>query len=646
MTSTKTRRLRLFGPPSLEIDGVLLNLPEKTYFLLAVLVASPASMIDRNTARVLLWPSQSPEKRANSLRQLLARIFKSLGPDLHALLTVNQDRIILDRTLCEIDLADLLNSVGQEVRPQWSLLDGELLEGMPSPTGEAEEWLSDMRQRIADWRIRHLETLLENPDIIGSSNLPSLAERLIMLDQTNESASRALMRHYNERGDLASMRRAYFTCRNRLRVEIGADPEQATTQLARDLGILGDDPLHRTEPVIRKSDKIASEQPRVVILPPEAIVSDPLIQRLGRVLLEDVTISLSHQRVFKIIAAHTSFALIDQSIGGDHLRSAVRELDFDYSVYVTIQGDGEALLATCRLTKVGTGEVLWAIDLPLDLQKLSASFSTLARRISSSLTDVIEREELATSLDDVDPSAYRLYLEGKRHLAGTDLQALRQARKWFKSAVRRCDAFSPAHAGISRSLGMEWLVRGMKDNELLGDANQYARASRDRDPGSGRAYRELGFIALYRRRFDESLELFEQAQSLNPSDADVLVDFSDALSHAGDLDKALELGLSAFRLNPLPPDYYYWILGSTYYVRQEYEKAIKTIEPVKEKLATARLLAACHAMAGNISEARRYAGVVLENFPDFRSEDIRHFVPDRNPEHADLLIRGLQLAGL
>lgn len=643
----KTPRLRLFGPPSLEVDGVLLNLPEKAYFLLAVLVASPASTIDRNTARVLLWPSLSPEKRANSLRQLLARIFRSLGPDLHALLTVNQDRIILDRALCEIDLADLLNSVGQNACPRWSLLDGELLEGMPSPTGEAEEWLSDMRQRIADWRILHLETLLENSEIVRSSNLPSLAERLIVLDQTNESASRALMRHYDEKGDLASARRAYLACKNRLRSEVGANPEQATISLARDLGILGGDPPRRIEPVtLPKGDKVASEQPRVVILPPETIVSDPLIQRLGRVLLEDVTISLSHQRVFKIIAAHTSFELINRPAGGDRLRSAMRELDFDYSVYVTIQGDGEALLATCRLTKVGTGEVLWAIDLPLDLQKLSASFSTLARRISSSLTDVIERQELATSLDDVDPSAYRLYLEGKRYLAGTDLQALRQARKWFKSAVRRCDAFSPAHAGLSRSLGMEWLVRGMKDNELLGDANQHARASRDRDPGSGRAYRELGFIALYRRRFDESLELFEQARSLNPSDADVLADFSDALSHAGDLDKALEFGLSAFRLNPLPPDYYYWILGSTYYVRQEYEKAIETIEPVKQKLATARLLAACHAMAGDISRARHYAGVVMENFPDFRSEDIRHFVPDRNPEHADLLIRGLQRAGL
>jgi hypothetical protein len=38
--------------------------------------------------------------------------------------------------------------------------------------------------------------------------------------------------------------------------------------------------------------------------------------------------------------------------------------------------------------------------------------------------------------------------------------------------------------------------------------------------------------------------------------------------------------------------------------------------------------------------------VVLENFPDFRSEDIRHFVPDRDPVYTERLIHGLQLAGL
>jgi tetratricopeptide (TPR) repeat protein len=199
---------------------------------------------------------------------------------------------------------------------------------------------------------------------------------------------------------------------------------------------------------------------------------------------------------------------------------------------------------------------------------------------------------------------------------------------------------------MSRALGMEWLIRGMRDKELLDEANGAARQAQQSDPNSGRAYRELGFVALYRRRFDESLEYFQQAQDLNPNDADILADFADALSHDGDFDRALELSRAAFKLNPLPPDYYYWNLGGIHFMREEYEMAIEALEPVKAKQATARLLAASHAMAGDTGKARNYARVVLENFPDFRSEEIRHFVPDRDPAYTEPLIKGLHLAGL
>lgn len=313
---------------------------------------------------------------------------------------------------------------------------------------------------------------------------------------------------------------------------------------------------------------------------------------------------------------------------------------------MTIQGRDEDVYATCRLTRTTTSEVIWALELPLVMQKISESFAHLTRRIVSSLADTVERHELAMPIGDAPPSAYRLYLEGKRLIAQTDLQHLRQARKWFKSSLNRYENFSAAHAGVSRALGMEWLIRGMQDTELLDEANGAARLAQQSDPNSGRAYRELGFVALYRRRFDESLEYFQQAQDLNPNDADILADYADALCHNGDFDKALDLNKAAFRLNPLPPDYYYWNRGGIHFDRGEYRETIEALEPVKSKQATARLLAAAHAMAGDMKKAGGYADLVLENFPDFRSEDIRHFVPDRDPRYTEKLIHGLHLAGL
>lgn len=642
----KANRLCLLGRPRLSAAGTELPLPEKSYFLLAMLALSAEPLVDRETIRCQLWQSELPEKRAGSLRQLLSRIDQSIPEGLPPLLTATRTHLGLAPGW-EIDL-NILKQKDVLGPDESSILLGELLESVKSPTQGAEDWLTFERQRINEARSAHLVRLLESQDERPEEEQIAFAKRLIELDPANEIACRALMRAHARMNDLPAARQAYLKCRSQLKDDFDIEPDEATTALARELGILS-----AVQPAAAERPHPVSEllidpagQPRIVILPPESIFTDPLMERVGRALLEDVTIGLSQQRGFKVIAAHTSLEMLSRALDPTRPTIGPLDLSFDYAVYVTIQSRDEDVYSTCRLTRTATSEVLWAVDIPFAMQKISEAFSQLTRRIVMTLADTIERYELAMPLGDVPASAYRLYLEGKRLISQTDLQHLRQARKWFKSSLSRYEHFSPAHAGMSRALGMEWLIRGMRDRELLDEAYSAARMARQTDPNSGRAYRELGFVALYRRRFEESLDSFQQAQDLNPNDADILADFADALSHDGDFDRALELSRAAFKLNPLPPDYYYWNLGGIHFMREEYEKAIDALEPVKAKQATARLLAAAHAMAGDTAKARNYAKVVLENFPDFRSEGIRHFVPDRDPAFTEPLIKGLQLAGL
>ena len=641
-----TNRLCLLGRPRLLAAGRELPLPEKSYFLLAMLAAEPNLELDRETIRRQLWQSELPEKRAGSLRQLLARIEQSIPAELPPLLAATRTHIGLADGW-EVDV-HILKQKGLLASEDSDILNGELLESVKSPTQGAEDWLTYERQRVDELRSAHLSRLVETAEDRSDEEQILLARRLLELDPANELACRALMRTYVRMNDPAAARQAYLKCRSQLKDDFDTEPEESTTALARELGLVPAAQAAASGRPAAAPDMLAGPvgQPRIIILPPESIFTDPLMERVGRALLEDVTIGLSQQRGFKVIAAHTSLEILSRSIDPARAVPGPLDLSFDYAVYVTIQGRDEDVFATCRLTRTATSEVIWAIELPLVMQKISESFAHLTRRIVASLADTIERHELAMPIGEAPPSAYRLYLEGKRLVAHTDLQHLRQARKWFKSSLNRYEHFSAAHAGMSRALGMEWLIRGMQDKDLLDEANGSARQAQQSDPNSGRAYRELGFVALYRRRFDESLEHFQQAQDLNPNDADILADYADALSHDGDFDRALDLSRAAFKLNPLPPDYYYWNLGGIHFMREEYEKAIETLEPVKSKQATARLLAASHAMAGDTGKAGNYARVVLENFPDFRSEDIRHFVPDRDPAFTEPLIKGLQLAGL
>ena len=646
MTGKHSHFLRLLGTPALFAEGHEIALPEKAYALLALLVSAPQYSMDREILRGILWQSDQSKQRAGSLRQLLARIDRSIPDDMPRLVKTTNSHVSFNSEGWNADVLVLTNTAAPLPRPAWDLLRGDLLEGFKAPTIEAEERIGVERQRIADRREAHIISLLETPEKLTSDDVLFLAGLLVEADPANEVACRALMKRHVDAKDLAAARQAYFRCRSELKTEYGAEPDGVTQALAQELGIiapamLASSPM--TVPANAPTDPVG--QPRVLILPPDSILSDPMLQRVGRALLEEVTIGLSQQRGFKVIAAHTSLEIVNRNLAGIAAPTPP-ELRFDYTVYVTIHGRDDDIYATCRLTKTSTAEVLWAIDLPLAMQKVNHSFGQLARRIVMTLADTIERRELLDMTHDVNPSAYRLYLEGKRLVSKTDLQHLRQARKWFKSALARHDRFSSAHAGMARVLGMEWLVRGMKDTQLLEDADRSAWLARDTDPNSGRAMRELGFVALYRRRFSDSLDFFSEAQMLNPNDADILADHADALLHDGQSDRALELSLAAIKLNPLPPDYYYWNLGGIHFVQENYAKAIEVLDRVKDRPATSRLLAAAHAKNGDVRTASRYAAIVLENFPDFRTDDVWQFVPDRNPEDTRQLIDGLRIAGL
>lgn len=640
-------RICLLGRPKLLAGGDELALPEKSYLLLGLLAVSQGLETDRETVRSLLWRSETPERRAGSLRQLLSRIDQSLPPHLPPVLKTTRTNLSLNDDAWDVDLL-LLFRADDLQKPQWTLLEGDLLELSQTPTHGAEEWLTFERQQLADCRVRLLSHMLEEGGARDDEDLLFLAERLLDIDPSHEIAYRTLMLVYARKGDMPAARKAYLRCKARLREDFDTEPEEKTVGLALELGIV--QPASPSGVAFPPSGQVSASnpagEPRIVILPPESILSDPLMMRVGRALLEEVTIGLSQQRGFKIIAAHTSFELVSRAIEPVQFAAKSDDLKFDYSIYVTVRGTGEDVLATCRLTRLSDASVLWAIDLPLTLQTINDSFSRLARRMVTSLTDTIEGSELSKPVADTTPTAYRLYLEGKRLLAGTDLQLLRKARKLFQASLQRCDSFAPAHAGISRSLSLEWLVRFMRARELLDKAKEAAVLARRTDPNNGRVFRELGFIALYQRRFEESLDFFQQARELSPNDADILADYADALSHDGQLDAALSLSIAAFRLNPLPSDHYYWQLGGIYFVQENYEKALEVMEPVHARPATARLLAAIYAMIGDLPQARHYASIVLENFPDFRTEHLWHFVPDRQPDHTKLLIRGLNIAGL
>jgi tetratricopeptide (TPR) repeat protein len=378
------------------------------------------------------------------------------------------------------------------------------------------------------------------------------------------------------------------------------------------------------------------------VLPPAIAFENPDIQRISAALMEDIIAGLSRFRSFSVFAPHTSLVLTQFGSRG----TSRPGFDVHYQVNSSIAPSQSGLRANFRLMRGDDGKVIWSIERAFELDKLPVLFSGVCHQIIYSIAEAVEVADRHLPFAARDASAYRCYLEGRNAMAGTGLEGLRAARRWFRRSLELTSNFAPSIAGISRTLTMEKLVRGITDDEMLRQALALADQACATDPFDGRGLRERGFTSLYLKRHDESLESFRDAVAINPNDADLFADYADALTHSGKSQEALAAFSKAMALNPFCPDYYHWILGSIYFQTEDYPAAIAALRPVCGHPETARLLAACHAMNGQLEEARSYAAILKENYPRFRVEEIMHIVPDKLESDISRLTEGLRRAGM
>ncbi len=531
-------RLELIGTPALYAGTTAIQIPDKAYFIAALLALTPNRRLVRSQIRDLLWSTAEPAQANANLRQLLSRIVRAQRNADLMLIGVEGEWVRLLDAGIAIDLVEWTDAdpAGLARRREWPMLsallcryDKDLLEGVKTGELALDDWLLSERQRFRFTWTSAASSLLDS-DAVDPELAIAVATRLLQRDNTHEAAYRGMIRAHALIGDNTAARRAYNTCRAVLRAELGVDPSPETVAVA-ERHLQAAAPMvpaevgpHR-QPVDGRAG-IGRDRPRVAILPP-ATGFEKWAQSRAYALLEDVTVGLSRYRSFRIIAAHTSLL----SGCGRGRRTARR------------RG------ATTRCSRPGRR---WATS----CVSPSGSPTRSPTRCSGCPRWACRGTICAASTGDL--GATRV-LDGRRDRAcapGAARDALRRlrlppvpggaavgaehgpqgpaagaqpvprggaARRQLRGHLRR----------LARTHSLEWLVRGAPAPDLLEDALRLAAWAIERDPDDARGHREAGFANLYRKRHQESLFCFTRAVELNPNDADLLADFADALAHAG-----------------------------------------------------------------------------------------------------------------
>jgi len=662
-------RLTLFGPPRLLDDqGRLVPVPSKTFALVAyLLLTGGGGPSGRGNLRHFLWENADPKTAATNLRKFLQRLRERQERFGVELIDSERSHVSLAPS-ASIDLADFLRIVSgrapNELVALCRIYRGDLLDGLESEESESREWLQVQRTKLREAFVAAVASRLEGKDRDADSlSLRSAARRLIEVDAYNEAGHRALMQLFAEEGEPARVQEVYRNLQNRLLEDLGVEPDVATTELYRSLLPTGAHrvfaPPPRPDLVRIPAGPIASNAedggeeatrilalgrqsgvPRITIMPPTTMGAQDFRHQLAGSLVEDVTIGLCRLKALSVVAPHTAWEL---STAGK--KALFRAFHIDYAVETQLLDHGTGPLLAVKLLTASDREIVWTDQFAFSRELAARNYRDLSARIVLSLSDGVERAELGLYEREPDASAYHLYLLGKRHLRSTDLPSIRRARRVFRNALNNCPDFVPAVSGLARTFQLEWLLLARNDNELLAEAEALAYRALEIDSDDARGHREIGVCHLYAGRFDESLYALDQAERRNPQFADLIMDHSDALLHAGQATVALQKLKQAIEMNPLCPDTYWWAAGGANYQLHRYQDAVECLSRMRDPSPVYRLLAASFAKLGERERAREYVRMTREIHPDFSVGGLLSLIPFRDPSYAKHYEDGLREAG-
>jgi TolB-like protein/class 3 adenylate cyclase len=384
----------------------------------------------------------------------------------------------------------------------------------------------------------------------------------------------------------------------------------------------------------------------VAVLPLANLSNDPRNSHLCDGFTGDIITNLSRFRDLLVIARHSAFLFKNRDLTSAQI--AV-QLGVRYLMAGGLQRSGQKLRLRVQLTEAATDRVVWSDRYDGDLGDLFAFqddvTSMIAARLAVQISAAEQRRLLAEQPPDL--HAYGLILRGQDLGLRFRKEANLHARRLFEQAAEIDPDYGRCYAGMSRTFNLAWRYHWTPDpGAALDKAVDLANAAIGYDSLDARGYGELGFAQLYKKHHDESLTAYERAIELNPNDADILAEMGDALSYVGQSERAIDLLSRAMRLNPYYPDWYLWYLGEAHFHLRDFERAIATLHKMRDPSEAHRLLASSYAHLGQIKEARYHAQQVKRIHPNFSVQHWRKVPPYKNPQQVEVLIEGLQKAGL
>ena len=393
------------------------------------------------------------------------------------------------------------------------------------------------------------------------------------------------------------------------------------------------------------------DKPSIAVLPFQNMSADHEQEYFVDGLVEDIITALSRFRSLFVIARNSSFTYKGRAVD---IKQVGRELGVRYVLEGSVRKVGNRVRITGQLVQADTGAHIWAERYDGEVTDVFDLQDKVTLDVVGAITPKLERAEIErTQYKPTDSHhAYDCYLRGSA-LVYAGPEKLKEARHWFYRAIELDPDYAPAYAWAaitySRSKGQGITLDEAEISEAIRLATRAAQLDSQDSLVLSLAGWVLAFLAA---DLVTAASMASRALALHPNLAPAWGMSGWINTWLGKPDAAGEHFVRAMRLSPRDPNVHFVQSGSAHahMMAGRYDEAMSfALMAVEERPAAAnyRIAAASAALAGQINDAKKFAGLLLQADPQRRMSNLVDVLgPYRRAEDIERYKEGLRLAGL
>lgn len=388
--------------------------------------------------------------------------------------------------------------------------------------------------------------------------------------------------------------------------------------------------------------------PSIAVMPFANLSGQPDRDYLSDGITEDLITDLGKIDGLTAISRNASFALRGTS---DDIVSIGQRLNAQFLLQGSVRQSGRKMRINARLSDALAGDQLWAERFDGDQEDIFALQDRINARIVASLKlNLLSATQSRSSKGTSNPEAYDHCLRGRSEYYLYTPAHLAEAQSHFERAAACDPNYAEAYAYQSYCRTSAYVFAWSGSDATLDPAIELAQRAIELDPVSAIAHARLGWVLGFVNRFDEAVESFETAATLDGRSAEVFYAYGETMNRRADPQVALEHLKTAFEIDTFVPPSWEFARGHSQILMRDYESALKQILPVLERVprfipARVQLARAYHEM-GQHDNAREIVRSIREFAPRYSLLNARRMFPYPIAVEFDRLISALHESGL